>query len=350
VNLLGAFKNLVSVDLGIDMGTSRTRIYLRGDGVVLDEPSFVAVNYRDGQVVSAGKEAYKLFGRCPPHVEVVRPLGKGVIENFEIAESMLNEFLNKIFRKKALLGARITMVTPSGATDVEKKAFEDIALQVGGREVYLIEAPIAAAIGAGLPIEQSRGLVAFSLGGGTTQSAVFASGEVIFTQSEPVGGEELTEAIIAGIRKNHKVLIGTHTAEQLKVSMGSAYPTEKDEAREIYGKSVVDGLPRAIFVSNWEIREMMEAPLNVIVNTIKANLERVPPELSEDIKRAGLYLTGGNSLVRGFAKLIEHITGVKCITSKNGQLSCINGTESIINNMKQYGRLTASTHSRRFTS
>jgi len=317
---------------------------------MLDEPSYTAVSYREGDVVSVGKEAYKLFGRCPPHIEVVRPLGKGVIENFEIAESMLREFLEKIFRRKALLGARITMVAPAGATDVERKAFEDIAMQVGGREVALIEAPVAAALGIGLPLEQTRGLVAFCLGGGTTQTAVFASGEVIFTASDPVGGEDLTEAIVAGVRKNHKILIGQHTAEQLKISMGSAYPMDKDETREIYGKSVVDGLPRAVFVSNWEIREMMEGPLDKIVNTIKANLERVPPELSEDIKRAGIYLTGGNSMVRGFSSLIEHITGVRCVTSKKAQFSCIAGAERIISNMKQYGRLTISTHSRRFTN
>ena len=348
MNLFTSVKNLLSVDLGIDMGTSRTRVFLRGSGVVLDEPTFAAVSYREGKVVSVGKEAYKLFGRCPPHVEVVKPLGKGVIENFEIAESMLREFLDSIFKKKALLGARITISVPSGATDVEKKAFEDIALQVGGREVYLIESPIAAAIGMGLPIEQARGLVVFNLGGGTTQSVVFAAGEVISTHSDSFGGEDLTEAIISGIRKNHKILIGSHTAEQLKVSMGSAYPTDKDETREIYGKSVVDGLPRAVFVSNWEIREMMEGPLDKIVNTIKSDLERVPPELAEDIKRTGIYLTGGNSLVRGFASLIEHITGVRCMPSKKGQLTCIAGTERIINNLKQYGRLTISTHSRRF--
>jgi rod shape-determining protein MreB len=172
---------------------------------------------------------------------------------------------------------------------------------------------------------------------------------VIFTASDPVGGEDLTEAIVAGVRKNHKILIGQHTAEQLKISMGSAYPTDKDETREIYGKSVVDGLPRAVFVSNWEIREMMERPLNQIVNTVKAALERVPPELSEDIKRNGLHLAGGNSLVRGFPNLLEHITGVKCITSKKGQSACIAGAERVVGGAKQFARFTIPTHSRRFT-
>ena len=349
VSIVGSLKNILSVDLAVDMGTTRTRIFVRGSGVALDEPSFTAVSYREGEVVSVGKEAYKLFGRCPPHIDVVKPLGKGVIENFEVAESMLREFLEQIFRRKALLGARILMVAPAGATDVERKAFEDIALQVGGREVELIEAPVAVALGIGMPIEQTRGLVVFGLGGGTTQTAVFAAGEVIFTASDPVGGEDLTEAIVAGIRKNHKILIGSHTAEQLKISMGSAYPMDKDETREIYGKSVVDGLPRAVFVSNWEIREMMEHPLNQIVNTIKAALERVPPELSEDIKRNGLHLAGGSSMVRGFPNLLEHITGVKCITSKKGQLACIAGAERVLLGGKQFSRYTISTHSRRFT-
>jgi rod shape-determining protein MreB and related proteins len=348
--VFNSLKNLLTVDLGVDLGTSRTRVYLRGTGVVLDEPSFVAVSHREGKVVAVGREAYKMFGRCPPHVEVLKPLSKGTIENFDLAESMLREFLDNIFRRKALLGARISMVVPSGATDVEKKAFEDVAMQVGGREVFLIEAPVAAAIGIGLPIEQARGIISFYLGGGTTQSAVFAGGEVLLTQSSPVGGDDLTEAIVSGIRKKHKVLIGNHTAEQLKVSLGCAMPLEKDETREVYGKNVMDGLPRAVFVSGDEVREMMLAPLNQIANTIKQVLERIPPELAEDVQRNGLYLSGGNSQVRGISRLFEEITGVKCVTSKKGQLSCIMGAERIINDLKRYDRLTTSSHSRKFTS
>lgn len=346
---LNSVRNLLSVDMGIDMGTSRTKVYLRGNGIVLDEPSFVAVSYREGKVVAVGREAYKMFGRCPPHVDVLKPLSQGVIENFDLAESMLREFLDNIFRRKALLGARIAMVVPAGASDVEKKAFEDIAMQIGGREVFLVEAPIAAAVGIGLPIEQTRGIVSFYLGGGTTQSAVFAGGEVIFTTSAKVGGEDLTEAVVSGVKKRHKILVGSHTAEQLKIALGSTMPLEKDETREIYGKSVVDGLPRAVFVSGDEVREMMLAPLNRIANTIKEVLERIPPELAEDVKKNGLYLSGGTSHVRGIARLFEEITGVKCVTSKKGQFSCIMGTERILSGLKKYGRLTTSSHSRKFS-
>jgi len=355
--------NLMSVDMGIDMGTSRTRVYLRGSGIVLDEPSYIAVSYREGNVVSVGKEAYKIFGRCPPHVEVHRPLHKGVIEDFELAEAMLREFLDRLFKRKALLGARVVMVVPSGATDVEKKAFEDIAMQVGGREVMLIEAPVAAAIGSGLPINNARGLVSLYLGGGTTQSAVFTGGELLFTHYQTVGGEDLTDSIINGLRKkkdevdnreesgmgDHQVLIGNHTAEQLKVSMGSAFPTEKDETREIYGKSVGDGLPKAVFVANWELMMMMKEPLNRIANVIKEVLEKIPPELAEDVKKTGLYLSGGNSRMRGMATLIHQISGVNCITSKKGQHSCVLGTEKIITEIKEYRRFTTSSHSRNFT-
>ncbi len=350
MNFLKSLKTLFSLDLAVDMGTTRTKIYEKTQEMVLNEPSFVAVSYREGEVQAVGREAYKMYGRCPPHVEVHQPLEHGVIENFDLAEEMLKRFLDQVFNRKALLGARIAMVVPSGATDVEKKAFEDIAVQVGGREVMLVEAPIAAAIGMNLPIGDGKGTVAFYLGGGTTQAAVFIGGDLMLTHCNPVGGEDLTEAIINGVRKNHQILIGSHTAEQLKISMGSAYPSDRDESREIYGKSVVDGLPRAVFVANWEIREMMEAPLNQIVNTMKSVLEKVPPDLSEDIKKSGLFLSGGNAQVEGFSRLVEHITGLKCVKSKKGQMSCIRGAAKIIMNSRKYRDFTTSSHSRQFNA
>lgn len=350
MKFLRSLKTYLSLDLAIDMGTTRTKIYEQTQELALNEPSFVAVSYREGEVQAVGREAYKLYGRCPPHVEVHQPLESGVIENFDLAEEMLKRFLEQCFSRKALLGARIAMVVPSGATDVEKKAFEDIAVQIGGREVMLVEAPIAAAVGMNLPINDGKGIVAFYLGGGTTQSAVFGSGELMLTHCDMVGGENLTEAIINGVRKNHQILIGSHTAEQLKISMGSAYPSDKDESREIYGKSVVDGLPRAVFVANWEIREMMEGPLNQIVNTIKAVLEKVPPEMSEDIKRSGLYLSGGNAQVEGFSQLVEHITGLKCVKSKKGQMACIRGAAMILANPRKYRAYITSSHSRQFNA
>ena len=348
-SLFRSVKNLLSVDMGIDMGTTRTRVFVRGSGVALDEPSFVAVNYRDGETEAVGKEAYKLFGRCPPHLEILKPVERGVIENFELAEAMLNGLLENLFKKKALLGARICVVSPTGATDVEKKAFEDVAIQVGGREVFLVEAPVAAAVGMGLPIDKARGLVCVYLGGGTTQTAVFSEGELMFSVSEPVGGEDLTEAVISGIRKKHRILVGAHTAEQLKTGMGRAYPSDRDETREIYGKSVMDGLPRAQFISNWELREMMEGPLNRIANAIKASLEKAPPDLAADIKRHGLYLCGGTAQLEGMGSLISHVTGLSCSISGNPQHACIQGAEKVSGDMRKYGRFTTTPGSRQFT-
>jgi len=349
MDAINALKSWLTVNLGIDMGTTRTRIFQGGKGIVLNEPSYISISYRDREPQDAGSDAHKSLGRCPPYIEVHRPLSHGIIENFDLAEAMLNIFLNRVFRRKALLGARIVMVVPAGATDVEKKAFEDIAVQVGGREVYLIEAPIAAAIGMGLPIRKEGGLVSLYLGGDSTQAVVFTNGEVLFTHYEAVGGESLTDSIIAGIRKNHKIHIGKHTGEQLKLSMGSAYPTEKDETREIYGKSVEDGLPRSALISNWEVREMMQDPLERIIGTINSVFERMPPELSEDIKKSGVSISGGNSQVRGLVKLVGHITGLKVTAARNAAMSCVAGTEVIMANPSKFRDLTVSSHSRQFT-
>ena len=348
MTVFNTLKSWLTVDLGIDMGTTRTRVFQAGKGIVLNEPSFISISYREREPQEVGAEAYKVLGRCPPHIEVHNPLSHGIIENFDLAEEMLRRFLDRIFKRKALLGARIVMVAPAGATDVEKKAFEDIAVQVGGREVYLIEAPISAAAGMGVPIRKEGGQVIIYLGGASTQAVVFTSGEVLFSHYDTVGGESLTEAIVAGIRKNHKIHIGAHTAEQLKISMGSAYPTEKDDTREIYGKSVEDGLPRAVLVSNWEIREMMQDPLERLVGAISSVFERVPPELAQDIKKSGVYVTGGNSMIRGLAKLIGHITGLKVVNAKNGLMSCIAGTEVVLSDPSRFRDLMVSSHSRHF--
>jgi rod shape-determining protein MreB and related proteins len=346
--LLSSTKNLLTMDLAVDMGTTRTRVSLRGKGVVLNEPSCIAISYREGEVVAVGREAFRLFGKHPPHVQVATPLSHGVIEDLDVSELLLKSFIERAFRRKSLFGARMVVVVPAQATDVEKKAFEDVAIQAGARHVILVESPIACALGLGLPVDKTRGVVLLNLGGGTTQAAVFSGGEMFFTRCERVGGEDLNEAIVSGIRKKYGILVGHHTVENIKISLGSAYPMEQDETREVYGKDVIDGLPKAIFISNWEVREMILSPLESIINTVKSVLEDIPPELSEDVKKTGLYLTGGNAMVRGMGRLIEDVCGVRAIIARKSTLSSIAGAERVLSDLRANQKFTTASNVRRY--
>ena len=347
MNILHSLKSLITINLAVDMGTVFSRVHMRGRGVELNEPSCIAVSHRTGDIVCAGNAAFKLLGRCPPYVEVAFPLRQGVVHDFDLAELMLRQFLSDLFRTRALFGARMVMVVPAGATDVEVKAFEDIAMQVGAREVHLVEAPVAAALGLGLPIEKRRGLISLYLGGGSTQSAVFSGGEVLFSHSMRVGGHDLNDAIAAGVRKKYGVQVGHQTIEQIKTTLGSAYPMEKHETREVYGKDVLDGLPKAVFVSNWEIREMLLSPLERIVNSVKVVLEQMPPELAEDVKKYGIYLSGGNALMRGISRLIQEIIGVECTVSRKASFACLHGAQKVLNDVRGHAKYLAAPHARK---
>lgn len=349
MDLMKTLRDFVTLDIAIDMGTTSTRIFNRGGGLALDEPSLIAVSAISGEVIATGKEANRLAGRCPAHIEVAAPLSQGVVMDFDLAELMLRQFMAKLLKNRAMLGARAVMVAPAGATGVEYRAFENIATRVGARQANLVEAPVAAAIGLGLPIDRPQGTVVFCLGGGSTQTAVFSSGEILFTSSHRAGGSDINEAISAGIRKKFGVQAGRHTIEQLKTTLGSAYPMEKDEAREVYGKDLVDGLPRAVFVSNWEIREMIISPLENIIGAIRTAFERIPPELAEDIKKTGVFLAGGASQLRGVNKLIEQISGVKCTVSKKGAYACLSGADKILCDEKKWRRYFVSTHTKKLT-
>lgn len=347
MNILHSVKSLVTINLAVDMGTVFTRIHMRGRGVELNEPSCIAVSHRTGDLVCVGAEAYKLLGRCPPYIEITHPMRQGVVHDFDLTELMLRRFLSNLFRTRALFGARMALVVPAGATDVESKAFEDIALQVGAREAHLIEAPVAAALGTGLPIHEKHGLISLYLGGGTTQAAVFSGGELVLTHCVRVGGQDLNDSIASGVRKKYGVQVGHQTIEQLKTALGSAYPVERDETREVYGKSVLDGLPKAVFVSNWEIREMLLSPLESIVSSIKTVLERIPVELSEDAKKYGLFLSGGAAQLRGINRLIEEITGVSCILTKKGAMACLGGAAKVAGDVRRYEKYLTVTHTRK---
>jgi rod shape-determining protein MreB len=350
MQIIHSVKSLITINLALDMGTTATRIYMRGGrGVELNEPSCIAVSHRTGDLVCVGAEAFKLLGRCPPHVEVAYPMRQGVVNDFDLAELMLRQFMSGLFRTRALFGARIVMVVPSGATDVEIKAFEDLAIQAGAREIFLLEAPVAAALGLNLPLEKRRGAVSVCLGGGTTQAAVFAGGEIVATHCVRVGGQDLNESIASGVRKKYGVQVGHQTIEQIKTTLGNAFPVEKDEAREVYGKDVMDGLPKAVFVSNWEIREMLLSPIERIVSSVKAVLERIPPELSEDVKKYGITLSGGTAMLRGMNKLVENVTGVECTVPRRSALACLAGAEKVVGDLKRHRRFLCSRHGRSLT-
>ena len=346
MQIVHSLKSLITINLALDLGTTATRILLLGRGLQLNEPTCIAVSHRTGDLVSVGAEAYRLLGRCPPHVEVTYPMRQGVVNDFDLAELMLRQFMGGLFRTRALFGARIVMVVPASATDVEIKAFEDLAIQVGAREAHLVEAPVAAALGLGLPVERRRGVVSVCLGGGTTQAAVFSGGELVATHCVRAGGQDLNEAVASGVRKKYGVQVGHQTIEQLKTTLGSAFPVEKDEAREVYGKDVMDGLPKAVFVSNWEIREMLLSPIERIVGSIKAVLEQLPVELSEDVKKYGITLSGGTALLRGMNRLVENITGVECTVARKSTLACLEGAGKIAGDVKRHRKYLSSRHAR----
>lgn len=335
MNLTQSLKDMLNVRMGVDVGSSRTRVFCAGRGVVLNERSFLALSLRTGEVIGAGDNAYNLFGRSPAHVVVKQPVRQGVIEDFDTADRMLSNFFETALTRKPLFGAQIIVVVPTGATDVEKKSFEDLCIQAGAREVRLVESCIASIIGMGLPLSNSRGLAVVVLGGGTTQFAIVSEGEILHSGCERVGGEDLNDAIAAGMRKKFGIVLGYRTLEKLKIELGNVYPMEQETTQEVYGKDVIGGLPRTVFVSSWDIRGMMAAPVERIANSVKTALEKVPADLSEPVQQNGIFLCGGNSMMNGMGNLIEKITGVRCKVSNRGALAAITGVGKII---AEYGR------------
>lgn len=342
-------RGLLNVCAAVDIGSARTRILAEGRGVVLNERSYLAMSTRTGEVAGAGDEAYKLYGRSPAHIDIRRPVRQGVIEDFDSADMMLRAFFNKAFPRKPLFGAYVVVVAPTGVTDVEKKAFEDVCVQAGAREVRHVETAVASALGMGLPILNTRGLVVINLGGGTTQFALISDGEILHSGCERVGGDDLNDAISAGIKKKYGVILGHRTLENLKLEVGNVYPLDQEETREVHGKDAIGGLPRAVFVASYEMREMMAAPLERIVNSIKNLLEKAPPDLSEHIYRNGMYLCGGNSMIKGMGQLIERITGITCKVSRRGALAPIQGVEKIFSEPAKHKRYLALSAVKRFT-
>ncbi|MFO0606057.1 MAG: rod shape-determining protein [Polyangiales bacterium] len=304
---------LFSNDLAIDLGTANTLIYVRGKGIVSCEPSVVAVQ-RDERGVktvrAVGREAKEMLGRTPGSVQAVRPLRDGVIADFEITEAMLAYFIQKTNNRKTLVKPRIVICVPFGITEVEKRAVRESAESAGAREVHLIEEPMAAAIGAGLPVTEATGNMVVDIGGGTTEVAVISLGGIVYSQSIRVGGDKMDEAVIAYMRRNYNLLIGEQTAERVKCQVGNAYPLDEALSMEVKGRDLVAGVPRTVVVNSDEVRDALAEPINSIVEAVMGALEKTPPELSSDIKDKGIVLTGGGALLRNLDVLLREETGL----------------------------------------
>ena len=313
---------MFSKDIGIDLGTANTLVYLRGKGIIMREPSVVAVDTKTDEVRSVGHEAKAVIGRTPGSIMAVRPLKDGVIADFDITANMLARFIKKVCGNSMFFRPRVVICIPSGVTEVERRAVKEAALKAGARQVSVIEEPMAAAIGAGLPISEPSGSMVVDIGGGTSEVAVISLGGIVAARSVRVGGDEFDQAIIAYIKRKYNLLIGERTAEQIKIEIGSAYELEEEKEMEIKGRNLVDGLPKNIVVHSEDVREALLECLVKITEAIKETLERTPPELSADIIDRGITLTGGGALLRGLDKLIQSETGIDVHVAED-PLDCV---------------------------
>jgi rod shape-determining protein MreB len=328
-----------SADMGIDLGTANTLVYVSGKGIVLQEPSVIAVEQGTKQPLAVGASAKKMIGRTPGDVTVTRPLRDGVIADFETAEMMLKHFIKQVHGGRSLISPRIVIGISSGITGVERRAMMDAVSQAGAREVFLIDEPVAAAIGAGLPTEEPTGNMIIDIGGGTTEVAVLSLQRTVVSESVRVAGDELSESISHYLKKVHNMVIGERTAEDIKIQIASAYPTSDydDASMEVRGLHLLSGLPRTITIKGTEIRESMSEPLSVIVEAVKRTLEQTPPELGADIVDRGIMLTGGGALLKGLDTLISHETGI-VVHVASDPLSCVVlGTGHILEHFNQLG-------------
>lgn len=317
-------------DLGIDLGTATVLVYVKGKGILLKEPSVVAINKNNNKVLAVGEEARKMIGRTPGNIVAVRPLRDGVISDYDITERMLKEFIKKVCGKGKIVAPKIMICVPSQATEVEKRAVIDAARNSGAKRVHLIEEPLAAAIGAGLDITKPNGTMIVDIGGGTTDIAVISLGGVVVRNSIKVAGDKFDDAIIKYVRNKYKIMIGEKTAEDLKISVGSAFKDSKNLKTTMKGRNLVTGLPDEVEISTDEIREALNEPVSVIVEGVKSILEKTPPELAADIIEKGILMTGGGALLDGLDKLIEANTGVSVMVASNSVEAVAEGTGQVL--------------------
>ena len=335
------FWGLFSNDLAIDLGTANTLIYVADQGVVLREPSVVAINTQTKEVQAVGSDAKEMLGRAPGNIEAIRPMKDGVIAHFEVTEQMLRHFIMKVHNnRKTLVRPRVVIAVPSGITQVEKRAVRDSAQSAGAREVFLIEEPMAAAIGVDLPVQEPSGNLIIDIGGGTTEVAIISMSGIVFSKSVRIAGDEMNEAIINYIKKKYNLLIGERTAEEVKINIGSAFPMEKSMTMEVKGRDLVAGIPKTLVVSDEEVREALTETFSTIVEAVKIALERTPPELAADIVDKGVVVAGGGSLIKGLDTLLREATGLP-ITVANDPLSAVAlGSGKVLSDPKLLKKVT----------
>jgi rod shape-determining protein MreB len=322
--------SFLSNDLAIDLGTANTLVYAKNKGIVVSEPSIVAVNKVTGKVEAVGKEAKEMLGRTPGNIVAIRPMKDGVIADFEITEKMLSHFIKKAHNRNTMVRPRIIIGIPSEVTQVEKRAVKDSALKAKASEVYLVDQAMAAAIGAGLPITEPSGNMVVDIGGGTTDIAVISLAGIVYAKSVRVAGNEMDESIIQYIKKKYNLLIGERTSEQIKMEIGSAFPLDEPLTMEIKGRDLIEGIPKTLTVTDAEIREALAEPISIIVNAVRVALERTPPELSADIVDRGIVLTGGGSLLKNLDKLLREETGLPVSVAEDPLSSVVLGTGKML--------------------
>ena len=330
---MNSIYNMFSSDLAVDLGTANTLIYVKGRGVVSSEPSVVAINSGTKEILAIGQEAKNMLGRTPANIIAVRPMKDGVIADYDTTEKMIRYFILKVHNRRALVRPRMVICIPSGVTQVEKRAVKDSAIQAGAREVCLIEEPMAAAIGVGLPIQEPSGNMVVDIGGGTTEVAVISLSGIVYANSVRVGGDEMDDNIVNYIKRQYNLLIGTATAEDLKIKLGSAFPLENEIKTEIKGRDLVTGIPKTIEISDSEIREALKESITKIVDAVRIALEQTPPELSADIVDRGIVLTGGGALLKNLDKRLSHETGLPIIVSDDPLKAVVLGSGKVLDDI-----------------
>lgn len=337
-------KSLFSNDIGIDLGTANSLVYVRDRGIVLREPSVVAIEAGTNNVLAVGEEAKRMLGRTPGNIVAIRPMKDGVITDFEVTEAMLRYFIQKVHYRK-LISPRVVVAVPSGITEVERRAVKESATQAGAREVYLIEQPMASAIGVGLPVHEPVGNMIIDIGGGTTEIAIISLAGIVFSKSLRVGGDEFDETIIAHMKRAYNLMIGERTAEEIKIRLGSAYPLEQELTMEVKGRDLNAGLPKTVTIRSEEIRESLQGPLSSILETIRLTLERCPPELSADLVDRGIVIAGGGSLLREIDRLIADETGLPVHIADDPLSAVVTGTGRVLEEINFLKRVTTSVKS-----
>ncbi|MFQ5559124.1 MAG: rod shape-determining protein [Nitrospinota bacterium] len=334
--LLGLFSN----DLAIDLGTANTLVYVKGKGVILREPSVVAIHSESKEVLAVGLEAKEMLGRTPGDIVAIRPMKDGVIADFEITEAMIRHFIHKVHNRKSLVRPRIVIAVPSGITQVEKRAVKDSADSAGAREVYLIEEPMAAAIGVGLPIGNPTGNMIIDIGGGTTEVAIISLSGIVYSRSVRVAGDELDEGIVNYIKRKYNLLVGERTAENIKMGIGTAYPPGERLEMEVKGRDLIAGIPKTLVICDEEIREALSETVGVIVENVKIALERTPPELAADIVDTGIVLAGGGAMLKGLDVLLREETGLPIIVAEDPLSAVAIGTGKVLDEINLLKRVS----------